>query len=99
MPHVFICQRCTCDFTAKYVGMYFNFGWELQSADDGQKGKSILHVLIIDIKKMFLFSLGMKELVGKDTDLQLIPLVCKENVDVHVGRYGTCCGTFLKGIL
>ena len=57
------------DFARKYVATYFNFGQELQSAVNGQLGKSILHVLIIDIEKMFLFSLGMKELVGKDTDL------------------------------
>ena len=57
------------DFTGKYVGAHFNFRWELQSAVKGQVGKSILHVLIVDIKKTFLFSLGTKELVGKDTDL------------------------------
>ena len=57
------------DFTEKYVSMYFNFGWELQSAVYGHIGESILHVLIIDNEKTFLFSLGIKELVGKDADL------------------------------
>ena len=55
-------------------------------------------MLIVGVEKMFLFSLGMKELVGKDTDLSLIPLVCKEYVDVHVERYGMHFGTFWKGI-
>ena len=50
---VFICQRCR-----------LLFRWELWSAVNGQVGKSNLHVLIVDIKKTFLFSLGMKELVG-----------------------------------
>ena len=57
------------DFARKYVGAYFNFRQELCSAVNGQVGKLILHVLTIDIKKMFLFSLEMKELVGKDADL------------------------------
>ena len=56
-------------FARKYVGMYFHFRWKLGSAVDGQVGESILHVLIIYIKEMFLFSLGMKELMGKDADL------------------------------
>ena len=56
-------------FAGKYVCTYFNFGLELCSAVDGQVGESILHVLIINIKKTFLFPLGTKELVGKDTDL------------------------------
>ena len=69
------------------------------SAANGQVGESILHVLIVDVEKTFLFSFGMKELVGKDADLQLVPFVCKEYMDVHVDRYGMCIGTFLKGIV
>ena len=86
-------------FTQKYVGMYFNFRWKLGSAVDGQVGELILHVLIMYIKEMFLFSLGMKELMGKDTDLQLFPLVGRQYVDVCFERDGMCIGTFLKGIL
>ena len=86
-------------FTQKYVGTYFNFRWILGSAVDGQVGVLILHVLIVYIEEMFLFSLGMKELMGKDAHLQLIPLVGKQYVDVCVERDGMCIGTFMKGIL
>ena len=86
-------------FAQKYVGLYFHFRWKLGSAVDGQVGKLILHVLIVYIEETFIFSLGMKELMGKDADLQLIPLVGKQYVDVCVERDGMCIGTFLKGIL
>ena len=87
--HLYLYVKSVGDFTGKYVGVYFNFGQELQSEINGQVGKLILHVLIVDVEKMFHFSLGMKELVGKDADLQLIPLVCKEYVDVCVERNGS----------
>ena len=86
-------------FAQKYVGTYFNFRWKLGSAVNGQVGELILHVLIIYNEEMFLFSLGMKELMGKDADLLLVPLVGKQYVDVCVERDGMCIGTFLKGIL
>ena len=44
------------------------FRWSLGSAVSGQVGESILHVLIVYIEETFLFSLGMKELMGKDAD-------------------------------
>ena len=56
-------------FTRKYVGTYFHLRWILESAVNSQVGEWILHVLIIYIEGMFLFSLGMKELMGKDADL------------------------------
>ena len=56
-------------FAWKYVGTYFHFRWKLGSAVNGQVGESILHVLIVYIEETFLFSLGMKELTGKDADL------------------------------
>ena len=86
-------------FTQKYVGMYFHSRWKLSSAVNGQVGKSILHVLITYVEETFLFSLGTKELMGKDADLQLVPLVGKQYVNVSVERDGMCIGTFLKGIL
>ena len=86
-------------FAQKYVGTYFHFRWILGSAVDGQVGEWIPHVLIVYVKEMFLLSLGMKEVMGKDADLRLVPLVGKQYVDVCVERDGTCIGTFLKGIL
>ena len=56
-------------FAQKHVGTYFNFRWKLGSAVDDQVGESILHVLIVYVEETFLFSLGIKELIGKDADL------------------------------
>ena len=56
-------------------------------------------MFIVYVEEFFLFSLGMKELMGKDADLRLVPLVGKQYVDVCIERDGTCIGTFLKGIL